>query len=155
MEFNEEHIEALLKDLTPSPPSPPSPSPWQAEVITIEGDAAPADPITIDDGTESDCDPLQNEVNLEDIEKMKVEEDDSDSEDEGSLGQASPSTRTGVRLAASMSVRSVNSFLVLPRAVPNAKASSTARGSTMNELTRRVRHGAWQHQDRIDRPHRR
>ncbi|KAG6245863.1 hypothetical protein E4U23_005018 [Claviceps purpurea] len=81
MEFNEEHIEAPLKDLTPSPPSP---SPWQAEVITI------------DDGTESDCDPLQKEVNLEDIEKMKVEEDDSDSEDEGSLGQASPSTRAGV-----------------------------------------------------------
>ncbi|KAG6094881.1 hypothetical protein E4U14_008374 [Claviceps sp. LM454 group G7] len=29
MEFNEEHIEAPLKDLTPSPPSPPSPSSWQ------------------------------------------------------------------------------------------------------------------------------
>ncbi|KAG6267655.1 hypothetical protein E4U47_005174 [Claviceps purpurea] len=126
MEFNEEHIEALLKDLTPSPPSP---SPWQAEVITIEDDAAPADPIIIDDGTESDCDPLQKEVNLEDIEKMKVAEDDSDSEDEGSLGQASPSTRTGVRLAASTSVRSVNSFLVLPRAVPNAKARPVGQPS--------------------------
>ncbi|KAG6068424.1 hypothetical protein E4U32_000894 [Claviceps aff. humidiphila group G2b] len=56
-------------------------------VITIEDDAAPADPITIDDDTESDCDLQQKEVNLEDIEKMKVEEDDSDSEDEGSLGQ--------------------------------------------------------------------
>ncbi|KAG5957931.1 hypothetical protein E4U56_005920 [Claviceps arundinis] len=44
MESNKEHIEALLKDLTPSPPSP---SPWQAEVITIEDDAAPADPITM------------------------------------------------------------------------------------------------------------
>ncbi|KAG6089814.1 hypothetical protein E4U15_001372 [Claviceps sp. LM218 group G6] len=41
MEFNEGHIEALLKDLTPS--SPP-PSPWQAEVITIEDDAAPGGP---------------------------------------------------------------------------------------------------------------
>ncbi|KAG5913799.1 hypothetical protein E4U61_006509 [Claviceps capensis] len=46
MEFNEEHIEALLKDLTPLP------SPSQAEVTTIEDDAAPADPITIDDDTE-------------------------------------------------------------------------------------------------------
>ncbi|KAG6172694.1 hypothetical protein E4U46_006982 [Claviceps purpurea] len=148
MEFNEEHIEALLKDLTPSPPSP---SPWQAEVITIEGDAAPADPITIDDGTESDCDPLQKE----DIEKMKVEEDDSDSEDEGSLGQASPSTRAGVRLAASTSVRSVNSFLVLPRAVPNAKGQFVHGAATRRARRLRVRHGAWQHQDRIDRPHRR
>ncbi|KAG6124346.1 hypothetical protein E4U38_000223 [Claviceps purpurea] len=152
MEFNEEHIEALLKDLTPSSPSP---SPWQAEVITIEGDAAPADPITIDDGTESDCDPLQKEVNLEDIEKMKVEEDDSDSEDEGSLGQASPSTRAGVRLAASTSVRSVNSFLVLPRAVPNAKGQFVHGAATRRARRLRVRHGAWQHQDRIDRPHRR
>ncbi|KAG5923685.1 hypothetical protein E4U61_002804 [Claviceps capensis] len=83
MEFNEEHIEALLKDLMPSQPSS---SPWQAEVITIEDDAAPADPITIDDDTESDCDLQQKKVNLEDIETMKVEEDDSDSEDEGSLG---------------------------------------------------------------------
>ncbi|CCE29862.1 uncharacterized protein CPUR_03710 [Claviceps purpurea 20.1] len=58
MESNKEHIEALLKDLTPSPPSP---SPWQAEVITIEDDAAPADPITIDDDTESDCDLQQKE----------------------------------------------------------------------------------------------
>ncbi|KAG6120050.1 hypothetical protein E4U13_007016 [Claviceps humidiphila] len=58
------------KDLTPSPSSP---SPWQAEVITIEDDAAPADPITIDDDTESDCDLQQKEVNLENIEKMKVE----------------------------------------------------------------------------------
>ncbi|KAG6149775.1 hypothetical protein E4U37_006668 [Claviceps purpurea] len=41
MEFNEENIEVLRKDLTPSPPSP---SPWQAEVITIEDDDAPADP---------------------------------------------------------------------------------------------------------------
>ncbi|KAG6114845.1 hypothetical protein E4U13_003129 [Claviceps humidiphila] len=41
MEFNEEHIEALLKDLTPSTPPP---SPWQAEVITIEDDAAPGGP---------------------------------------------------------------------------------------------------------------
>ncbi|KAG6094873.1 hypothetical protein E4U30_002960, partial [Claviceps sp. LM220 group G6] len=56
-------------------------------VITIEDDAAPADLITIDDDTESDCDLQQKEVNLEDIEKMKVEEDDSDSEDEGSLRQ--------------------------------------------------------------------
>ncbi|KAG6045080.1 hypothetical protein E4U17_000287 [Claviceps sp. LM77 group G4] len=84
MEFNEEYIEALLKDLTPSPPSP---SPWQAEGITIEDDATPADPITIDDDIESDCDLQQKEVNLEDIEKMKIEEDDSDTEDEGSLGQ--------------------------------------------------------------------
>ncbi|KAG5951537.1 hypothetical protein E4U57_006830 [Claviceps arundinis] len=81
MEFNEEHIEAPVKDLTPSP------SPWQAEVITIEDDAAPADPITIDDDTESGCDLQQKEFNLEDIEEMEVEEDDSDSEDEGSLGQ--------------------------------------------------------------------
>ncbi|KAG6039514.1 hypothetical protein E4U19_005835 [Claviceps sp. Clav32 group G5] len=96
MEFNEEHIEALLKDLTPSPPSP---SPWQAEIITIEDDATPADPITIDD--ESNCDLQQKEVNQEDIEKMKIEEDDSDSEDEGSLGLGpdSPSTRADVRLA--------------------------------------------------------
>ncbi|KAG5967753.1 hypothetical protein E4U57_000107 [Claviceps arundinis] len=56
-------------------------------VITIEDDAAPADLITIDDDTESDCDLQQKDVNLEDIEKMKVKEDDSDSEDEGSLGQ--------------------------------------------------------------------
>ncbi|KAG6099534.1 hypothetical protein E4U31_004380 [Claviceps sp. LM219 group G6] len=76
-----------LPPLLPSPPSPPSPSPWQAEVITIEDDAAPADPITIYDDTESDCDPQQKEVNLEDIEKMNIEEDHSDSEDEGSLGQ--------------------------------------------------------------------
>ncbi|KAG6029791.1 hypothetical protein E4U40_000294 [Claviceps sp. LM458 group G5] len=97
MEFNEEHIEAL-KDFTPSPPSP---SPWQAEIITIEDDATPADPITIDDDTESDCDLQQKEINLEDIEKMKIEEDDSDSEDEGSLGLGpdSPSTRADVRLA--------------------------------------------------------
>ncbi|KAG6069772.1 hypothetical protein E4U16_007426 [Claviceps sp. LM84 group G4] len=64
-----------------------SPPPWQAEVITIEDDAARADPITIDDDTESNCDLQQKEVNLEDIEKMKVEEDDCGSEDEGSLGQ--------------------------------------------------------------------
>ncbi|KAG6317379.1 hypothetical protein E4U44_008684 [Claviceps purpurea] len=96
-----------------APPSPPSPSPWQTEVITIEDDAAPADPITIDDGTESDCNQQQKEANLEDIEKMKVEEDDSDSEDEGSLSQPAlpqeqtfallgaldPSTRADVRLA--------------------------------------------------------
>ncbi|KAG6294366.1 hypothetical protein E4U09_002653 [Claviceps aff. purpurea] len=95
---NEEHIEALLKDLTPSPPSP---SPWQAEVITIEDDAAPADPITIDDGTESDCNQQQKEANLEDVEKMKVEEDDSDSEDEGSLGQpALPQEQTFASLGA-------------------------------------------------------
>ncbi|KAG6020853.1 hypothetical protein E4U40_005781 [Claviceps sp. LM458 group G5] len=73
MEFNEEHVETLLKDLTPSPP---------------HHDAARADPITIDDDTESDCDLQQKEVNLEDIDKMKVEEDDCDSEDEGSLGQS-------------------------------------------------------------------
>ncbi|KAG6238934.1 hypothetical protein E4U25_001294 [Claviceps purpurea] len=97
-ESNEEHIEALLKDLTPSPPSP---SPWQAEVITIEDDAAPADPITIDDGTESDCNQQQKEANLEDIEKIKVEEDDSDSEDEGSLGQpALPQEQTFASLGA-------------------------------------------------------
>ncbi|KAG6291985.1 hypothetical protein E4U46_000586 [Claviceps purpurea] len=97
-ESNEEHIEALLKELTPSPPSP---SPWQAEVITIEDDAAPADPITIDDGTESVCNQQQKEANLEDIEKMKVEEDDSDSEDEGSLGQpALPQEQTFASLGA-------------------------------------------------------
>ncbi|CCE34840.1 uncharacterized protein CPUR_08779 [Claviceps purpurea 20.1] len=101
MEFNEAHIEALLKDLMPSPPSPPSPSPWQAEVITIEDDAAPADPITIDDDTESDCDLQQKEVNLEDIESIKVEEDGSDSEDEGSLGQpALPQEQTFASLGA-------------------------------------------------------
>ncbi|KAG6262249.1 hypothetical protein E4U47_007926, partial [Claviceps purpurea] len=98
MESNKEHIEALLKDLTPSPPSP---SPWQAEVITIEDDAAPADPITIDDDTESDCDLQQKEVNVEDIEKMEVEEDDFDSEDEGSLGQpALPQEQTFASLGA-------------------------------------------------------
>ncbi|KAG6166500.1 hypothetical protein E4U51_003518 [Claviceps purpurea] len=43
----------------------------------------------------------QKEVNLEDIEKMKVEEDDSDSEDEGSLGQpALPQEQTLVSLGA-------------------------------------------------------
>ncbi|KAG5930244.1 hypothetical protein E4U60_007132, partial [Claviceps pazoutovae] len=84
-----------------SPPSPPSPSPWQAEVITIEDHAAPADPITIDDDTESDCDLQQKEVNLEDIESMKVEEDDSDSEDEGSLGQPTlPQEQTFASLGA-------------------------------------------------------
>ncbi|KAG5955118.1 hypothetical protein E4U58_007258 [Claviceps cyperi] len=57
------------------------------EVITIEDDAAPADPITIDDDTESDCDLQQKEVNLENIEKMEVEGDFSDSEGEGYLGQ--------------------------------------------------------------------
>ncbi|KAG5944445.1 hypothetical protein E4U60_005963 [Claviceps pazoutovae] len=98
IEFNEEHIEVLLKDLTPSQPSP---SPWQAEVITIEDDAAPADPITIDDDTESDCDLQQKKVNLEDIEMMKVEEDDSDSEYEGSLGQpALPQEQTFASLRA-------------------------------------------------------
>ncbi|KAG5950232.1 hypothetical protein E4U58_001734 [Claviceps cyperi] len=54
----------------------------------VEDDTAPADPITIDDDTESDCDLQQKEVNPEDIEKMKVEEDDSDSKDEGSLGES-------------------------------------------------------------------
>ncbi|KAG6174136.1 hypothetical protein E4U51_003178 [Claviceps purpurea] len=84
-----------------APPSPPSPSPWQTEVITIEDDAAPADPITIDDGTESDCNQQQKEANLEDIEKMKVEEDDSDSEDEGSLSQpALPQEQTFASLGA-------------------------------------------------------
>ncbi|KAG5950951.1 hypothetical protein E4U58_001358 [Claviceps cyperi] len=53
----------------------------------VEDDAAPADPITIDDDTGSDCNLQQKEVNLEDIEEMMVEEDDSNSEDEGSLGQ--------------------------------------------------------------------
>ncbi|KAG6167036.1 hypothetical protein E4U27_008074 [Claviceps purpurea] len=61
----------------------------------IEDDAAPADPITIADDTESDCDLQQKEVNLEDIEKMKVEEDDSDSEDEGSLSQPFHKSRPG------------------------------------------------------------
>ncbi|KAG5987200.1 hypothetical protein E4U52_007806 [Claviceps spartinae] len=95
MEFNEEHIEAPLKDLTPSP------SPWQAEVITIEDDAAPADPITIDHDTESGCDLQQKEFNLEDIEEIEVEKDDSDSEDEGSLGQpALPQEQTFASLGA-------------------------------------------------------
>ncbi|KAG6099065.1 hypothetical protein E4U31_004543 [Claviceps sp. LM219 group G6] len=58
-----------------------------AAVITIEDDAAPADPITIDDDAESNCDLQQQEVNVEDIEKMKVEEDDSDSEDALSASQ--------------------------------------------------------------------
>ncbi|KAG5932718.1 hypothetical protein E4U60_005022 [Claviceps pazoutovae] len=70
MEFNEEHIEALLKDLTSSPPSP---SPWQAEQKEQSGG----------------------------IETMKVEEDDSDSEDEGSLGQpALPQEQTFASLGA-------------------------------------------------------
>ncbi|KAG6244971.1 hypothetical protein E4U49_000902, partial [Claviceps purpurea] len=72
-----------------------------AEVITIEDDAAPADPITIDDDTESDCHLQQKEVNVEDIEKMEVEEDDFDSEDEGSLGQpALPEEQTFASLGA-------------------------------------------------------
>ncbi|KAG5934544.1 hypothetical protein E4U60_003790 [Claviceps pazoutovae] len=62
--------------------------------------AFPSDPITIDDDTESNCDLQQKEVNLEDIETMKVEEDDSDSEDEGPR-PASPSTTADVRLARS------------------------------------------------------
>ncbi|KAG6250191.1 hypothetical protein E4U23_001616 [Claviceps purpurea] len=58
-------------------------------------------PITIDDGTELDCNQQQKEANLEDIEKMKVEEDDSDSEDEGSLGQpALPQEQTFASLGA-------------------------------------------------------
>ncbi|KAG6194545.1 hypothetical protein E4U10_002817 [Claviceps purpurea] len=68
--------EALLKPEGPHAPTAliASPSPWQAE---------------------------QKEVNLEDIEKMKVEEDDSDSEDEGSLGQpALPQEQTLVSLGA-------------------------------------------------------
>ncbi|KAG6272034.1 hypothetical protein E4U47_002696 [Claviceps purpurea] len=67
---------ALLKPEGPHAPTAliASPSPWQAE---------------------------QKEVNLEDIEKMKVEEDDSDSEDEGSLGQpALPQEQTLVSLGA-------------------------------------------------------
>ncbi|KAG5941295.1 hypothetical protein E4U59_001810 [Claviceps monticola] len=86
-----------------SPPSSPSPSLWRAEVevITIEDDAAPADPITIDNDTESACDLQQREVNMEDIEKMNVEEDHSDSEDEGSLGQpALPQEQTFASLGA-------------------------------------------------------
>ncbi|KAG6053945.1 hypothetical protein E4U17_004223 [Claviceps sp. LM77 group G4] len=87
--------------LPPSPPSPLSPSPWQAEVLTIEDDAAPADPITIYDDTESDCDLQQKEVNLEDIEKMNIEEGHSDSEDEGSLGQSAlPQAQTFASLGA-------------------------------------------------------
>ncbi|KAG6066589.1 hypothetical protein E4U32_005652, partial [Claviceps aff. humidiphila group G2b] len=43
----------------------------------------------------------QKGVNLEDIEEMKVEEDDSDSEDEGSLGQpALPQEQTFASLGA-------------------------------------------------------
>ncbi|KAG5915171.1 hypothetical protein E4U61_004940 [Claviceps capensis] len=67
--------------------------------------AASADPITIDDDTESDCGLQKKEVNLENIETMKVEEDDSDSEDEGSR-PASPSTTADVRLARSAGVLS-------------------------------------------------
>ncbi|KAG5931456.1 hypothetical protein E4U60_006059 [Claviceps pazoutovae] len=49
----------------------------------------------------SDCDLQQKEVNLEDIEKMKVEEDDFDSEDESSLGQpALPQEQTFASLGA-------------------------------------------------------
>ncbi|KAG5946256.1 hypothetical protein E4U60_004398 [Claviceps pazoutovae] len=95
------HAKLHLPPSLSSPPSSPSPSPWQAEVITIEDDAAPAEPITIDDDTESDCDLQQKEVNLEDIEKMNVEEDHSDSEDEGSLGQpALPQEQTFASLGA-------------------------------------------------------
>ncbi|KAG5949462.1 hypothetical protein E4U58_001979, partial [Claviceps cyperi] len=74
----------------------------------VEDDAAPAEPITIDDDTESDCDLQQKEVNLEDIEKMKVEEDHSDSEDgqrrRGLSRPASPSTRAAVKKNALTSV---------------------------------------------------
>ncbi|KAG6134038.1 hypothetical protein E4U12_002438 [Claviceps purpurea] len=94
-------IAVITAYIPPLPPSPPSPSPWQAEVITIEDDAALADPITIYDDTESDCDLQQKEVNLEDIEKMNTEEDHSDSEDEGSLGQpALPQEQTFASLGA-------------------------------------------------------
>ncbi|KAG6228537.1 hypothetical protein E4U25_007599 [Claviceps purpurea] len=60
MEFNEENIEALLKDLTRRL----SPSKTTLRRRTPS-------PL------ELDCDLLQKEVNLEDIEKMKVEDEDS------------------------------------------------------------------------------
>ncbi|KAG6024441.1 hypothetical protein E4U19_003688 [Claviceps sp. Clav32 group G5] len=84
MEFNEEHIESLLKDLSPHRPHRRRGRRRLSPSKTTLRRRTPS-PLMMTLNRTATL--QQKDVNLEDTEKMKIEEDDSDSEDEGPLGQ--------------------------------------------------------------------